>query len=188
MNRTSKITVTASLQPDCSPTDDIRYSWELAGVDKDSGMLNMMLPVGKTKAPHNLSLSRLYLRPPAGLWYIRCIARSFHSISRLTYDFGFIETVPIYPLQCEITPSEGKAILDKFTVKCIKGYIGKTPTGYIVTLRSTIGPVAIPKWRSPFTIRLPTQNYSVRVKVEAKYLSLPSLFSHVVAKVCFPFV
>ena len=92
-------------------------------------------------------------------------------------------------MKCSITPSQGRAILDKFTLKCTSAkYSNREATGYQVSLDSGSDAVVIPEWR-PFngTIRLPLGNpeedYKVRLKVEAKFLSLPSVFDDVVAEV-----
>lgn len=96
------------------------------------------------------------------------------------------------PLHCEITPSQGRAILDTFTLRCTGAEYQDNEDNkaidYTVTLDSSGGPVVIPNWRAPTdTIRLPVGNpvddYTVRLKVEASFLSFPSLYDYVVVKV-----
>ena len=92
-------------------------------------------------------------------------------------------------MHCSITPSQGRAILDKFTLKCTSPkYNNREATGYQVSLESRSEAVVFPEWRPlngtiRFPLGNPEQDYGIRLKVEAKFLSLPSVFDHVVAKV-----
>ena len=189
----SKFTLSASLQPGCNHREDVMYNWEVAFVDKQSGLFSMMHPYGEISGNANLSLIPGLIRP-AGLKYIRCLVRSKYRISAYKYDFGFIETMFMRPLQCEITPSQGRAILDDFTLRCNNAKYGADEaTGYKVTLDFSGKRVLFPNWRQPNgTLRLPVGNsaedYSVRLKVEATFLSFPSLFDEVVAKVGFKLI
>ena len=163
------------------------YSWEVTGVDKESGAFNIIYQYGKMRRHRNLVLVPRILQP-AGLQYIRCLARSTKSISAYKYDFGFIETVLMRPLHCFITPSEGRAILDKFTLRCTGGYRGIKATAYTVSLNSSSGPVVIPNWRAPdgiitLPVGNPVEGYSVTLIVEARFTSVPLLVDHAVAKV-----
>ena len=184
----SRFTVSASLQPECNTTKDVIYSWEVTGVDKESGVFNVIYQYGKMGMHRHLALVPGNLRP-AGLQYIRCLARSTKwRISAYKYDFGFIETVLMRPLHCFITPREGRAILDKFTLRCTGGYRGIKATAYTVSLNSSSGPVVIPKWRAPdgiitLPVGNPVEGYSIRLMVEARFTSVPLLVDHAVAKV-----
>ena len=213
-----KYTVAASLDQDCNITGMIEYSWEIAAVDRDSGVFNLIYQYGKTqrvkKKKKKLRLLKQYIQPP-GLQYIRCIARKA-GVYSFTYDFGFFELVQMKPLYCTITPRQGKPTSDKFTVRCTGGYNDKEVIGYYATLASTskhfgsitnhcsgkeletglekdteidpYKPLILSNWSSPTaTITLPAgdpkEDYSVRVKTEAKYSRMPSLFDDVVVKV-----
>ena len=216
-----QFTVAASLDPDCNITAKIAYSWEIAAVDRESGIFNLIYQFGNIrrgkKRTDKVRLWKQYIQPP-GLQYIRCIARNADEkgVYLFNYDFGFFELVRMEPLNCTVTPREGKPTLDKFTVRCIGGYKGIEPIGYSATLVSTnqsFGsitsycsrkepgtrldraaeidpnkPLVLSNWSTPNgTITLPAGNpkedYNVRVKMEAKYLSKPSLFDDVVVKV-----
>lgn len=216
-----KFTVAASLDQDCNINATMAYSWEIAAVDRDTGIFNLIYQYGKTrrgkKRKDKQRIWKQYIQPP-GLQYIRCIARnaSKEGVYSFTYDFGFFELVQMKPLNCTVTPRQGKPTLDKFTVRCIGGYKDKEVIDYSATLASTgkpFGsitnhcsgeepetglkkeaeidpnkPLALSNWSTPTaTITLPAGNpkedYNVRIKMEAKYLSLPSLFDDVVVKV-----
>lgn len=186
--RRSKYSLSASLQPGCNSTEDVLYFWEVASVDRNSGLLNQIYQIGKQREQRTLTFMLLILRPP-GLTYIRCLARHINRMSAYRFDFGFIETMYLHPLHCSITPRQGRAILEKFTLNCTSAKYGsREPTGYQVSLDSRSDAVVIPEWQ-PLngTIRLPLGNpeegYRVRLKVEAKFLSLPSVFDDVVVKV-----
>lgn len=197
------------------------YSWEIAAVDRESGIFNLMYQFGNTqrgkKGTDKLRLWKNVIKPP-GLQYIRCIARNADEtgVYSFTYDFGFFELVRMEPLNCKVTPRQGKPTLDKFTVRCKGGYKDMEAIGYSATLDSLnkpLGsitshcsgkepgtglektaeiepnkPLILSHWSTPNgTITLPAGNpeedYNVRVKIEAKYLSKPSLFDDVVVKV-----
>ena len=197
----------------------IEYSWETTAVDRDSGIFSQIYQFGKTqrgekKKDDEIKLWKQHIRPP-GLQYIRCIVRNKSDFS-FTYDFGFFELVQMEPLNCTITPRQGKPTSDKFTVRCTGGYKDKEVIAYSATLASTskhfgsitnncsgkeletgleketdidpYKPLVLSNWSTPTaTITLPAgdrrENYSVRVKIEAKYLRMPSLFDDVVVKV-----
>ena len=210
----------ARLDPDCNITGMMQYSWEIAEVDRESGIFNLIFQFGPIqkgkKTAAKLILWKQYINP--GLQYVRCITRNVDEtgVYSFTYDFGFIELVPMEPLNCTVTPRQGKPTLDKFTVRCIGGYKDKEVIGYSATLASTSNPfrsitnhcsgkepetglereaemdpnkpLVLSYWSTPTgTITLPAGNpkedYIVRVKIEAKYLTLPSLFDDVVVKV-----
>lgn len=215
-------TLAASLDHDCNITEMIEYSWEIAAVDRNLGIFNLIYQFGKTrrgekKKDDELRLWKQHIQPP-GLQYIRCIARNADKtgVYSFTYDFGFFELVLMEPLYCTVTPRQGKPTSDKFTVRCTGGYKDKKVIGYSATLASTskhfgsitnhcsgkeletgleketeidpYRPLVLSNWSTPTTtITLPAgdpkEDYSVRVKIEAKYLSMPSLFDDVVVKV-----
>ena len=186
--RRFKFSVSASLQTNCNATEDILYNWEVANVDKQSGVFIKIYQYGKMSSSRKLILYPSLFRP-SGLIYVRCLARSINRISAYKYSFGFLETLFMRPLNCVITPSEGRAILDKFSLRCTGAKYGDMEaTNYKITVDSSSELVVIPNWRpTSGTITLPVGNlleaYGVRLKVEANFLTFPSLFDHVVTKV-----
>lgn len=183
-----KFNVSASLETKCNATENIMYNWEVANVDKESGVFIKIYQYGKMSSNRKRFLIPSLFRPP-GLIYVRCLARSINRISAYKYNFWFFETLFMRPLHCVITPSEGKAILDEFPLRCTGGKYGDMEaTNYKITVDSSSGPLVIPNWRpTSGTIRLPVGNpvegYGVRLKVEANFLTFPSLFDHAVTKV-----
>lgn len=186
-------TVTAILDPDCNITKMILYSWEITFVDRETGMFNQIYQYGKFQRKKNeVHLWKKFIRRP-GLQYIRCIARIAEQpgVYLLTYDFGFFEIVPMEPLKCEVTSSQGMSTLDKFTLRCKGGYKDKQAIGYTVRmLDSSDAILVLSEWGFPNgTLTVPAvhgspmEDYNVRVEVEAKYLSMPSLIDDVVVKV-----
>lgn len=182
-------TVTAILNPDCNVTKLTTYTWEIASVDKESGMFNMIYRFGKVQRQKVMTLWLRWIRPP-GLQYIRCLARNADQtgVHVFTYDFGFFETVPMKPLRCVVKPSKGKAVLGKFNLNCRGGYEGREAIGYTVTVDSNIGSPVDSEWKSlNRTVALPFGNPKddnhVKVMVQAKFLSMPSLFDDVVVQV-----
>lgn len=185
----SEYTVEATLQHGCSPTNDVLYSWEYAYADRDSGMVNQIYEFRKPLQSRRHTFMPFIFRP-WGLQYIRCLARLKDSMSSYRYDFGFINTVILAPMRCEITPSQGRALLDKFILSCTNPtYNGVKPTSYQVTLDSSGDHVVIPDWDpiSGTAVRLPAGNpqddYNVSLKVEATFLSFPSVFENLEVKV-----
>ena len=164
------------------------FNWEVATVDKESGVFIKIYQYGQMSRNRKVLLFPSIIRP-SGLIYVRCLARSINRISAYKYSFGFFETLFMRPLHCEITPSEGKAILDEFLLRCTGAEYGDMKAAsYKVIVDSSSDPVVIPKWRpANDTIRLPVGNpvddYRVRLKVEANFFTFPSLFDHVVTKV-----
>ena len=187
-NRLKFFDVVASLDPECNP-QQVMYSWEGAKVDKELGMfVSPPYPLHKESTTRPELKLRPFLLQPYGLYYIRCLT-SYHRLSTSKYDYGFLETVFMRPFRCEITPIQGKAILERFTLNCSRGYDGKSPTSYSIKFNSSSGPVDVTNWRSPSdAIRLPAGNlvddYSVQLKVEANFPPLPPLHTHVAVKVC----
>jgi len=213
--------VTVRLDPDCNITSKIEYRLEIAAVDRELGIFNLIYQFGRArrgkKKSETLHLWKGHIRPP-GLQYVRCIARNADGKggNSFTYDFGFFELVLKEPFNCTVTPRQGKPTLDKFTVRCIGGYKNIKVIGYSATLASTSKPfgsitnhcsgkkldtglerqaeidpnkpLVLSNWStSTGTITLPAGNpkedYGVRVKIEAKYSSMPSLCHDVVVKV-----
>ena len=134
--------MTVTLDKDCNITAVIEYSLEIAAVDRESGIFGLIRQFGKTrrgkKKSEKLRLWKQHIQPP-GLQYIRCIARNAGE-NTFAYDFGFFELVRMEPLNCTVTPREGKPTLDKFTVRCIGGYTDIEVIGYSATLASTSKP------------------------------------------------
>lgn len=184
--------MTASLDPNCNITKTILYSWEIAFVDRETGMFNHIYQFGKTTKEDKIRLWKSFIRP-FGLQYIRCIARIAGpgGVYFLTYNFGFFELVEMKSFKCEVTSRQDMATLDKFTLNCKGGYTGKQAVGYTVRTRDSSDAILVlSEWRSPNgTVTLPPrignpmEDYEVQVHVEAKYLSMPPLFDDVVVKV-----
>ena len=183
------IILTSSLAPDCNISKMFVYSWEIASVDTDTGMFNQIFQFGNADRRTNKTTKgkfwKILINPP-GLQYVRCIARVDvqTGIRLLTYDFGFFKLVRKRPLDCKVSSRQGMASFIKFTLQCKNGYKGIQASGYTFTgLDSRSNILARSEWRSPNgTITLPVtdvspmENYSIRVQVEAKYFSIPSLF------------
>lgn len=188
-NKGNKLILTSSLAPDCNISKTLLYSWEIAFVDSDTGMFNLIFQFGKVdrgrKKTSKGKFWKSFIKPP-GLQYVRCIARTVDKtdIHMLTYDFGFFRLVRMGQLDCKVTSRQGMPSSVKFTLHCKNGYKGIQATDYTVTgLNSGSDILARSEWRYPKgTITLPIadgnpmENYSIRVQVEAKYFSIPSLF------------
>ena len=184
--------MTANLNPTCSATGTIRYTWEITNVDMETGLFNMIYQWGKHKLGINKFDIWTNFVPTEGLHYIRCIVRKDGNpgVYAFKYDFGFFELVRMKPLRCIVKPSQGKAALDKFQLRCSGSYKGVKAIGYTSTLDLSNEPLVLAVWRSPNgTITLPAGNpkedYNVRVKVEAMFPSLPSLFANILVKVSY---
>ena len=191
-NKMDKFNLTSSLAPDCNISKVLVYSWEIASVDTDTGMFNRIFQFGKADNGTKKATKEFwkgFINPP-GLQYVRCIARVVYptGIHLLTYDFGFFRLIRKRPLDCKVPSMQGMPSFIKFTLQCKNGYKGIQASGYTFTgLDSRSNILARSEWRSPNgTITLPVtdvspmENYSIRVKVEAKYFSIPSLFFELV--------
>lgn len=176
---------TAHINSECRQIKDLLYSWEVARVDKMLGMFEgayLSSPMSEQQNSFNVPLGQ------SGLHYVRCLVRRrSRGIHIITYDFGFIETVAVRPLQCNITPTKGTALLETFSLNCSGGYENVGAVAYTVKFNSSRGPLVINLRTPDDTIRLPAgdrlHDYTFRLNVEAHFSALQSLHSYVFAKV-----
>lgn len=182
-------TVVANLLKGCEATDKIIYNWEIAYVDKKSGVFISTFLLGSGTRNNELSLHEAGIRSP-GLKYIRCVIRSINNMGTYIYDFGFIEMISMLPLQCAINPSQGKAILDQFTLRCSGAMYNDTEANGCTVSLDVGGKHLIIERRQCIDfgkIRLPpgnpVENYTILLNIEADFLAFRSMFRQVSVKV-----
>lgn len=184
-NSKPRFLATAHINSECREIKDLLYSWEVARVDKMLGMFDgayLSSPVSEQQNSFSVPLGQ------SGLHYVRCLLRRrSRRIHIITYDFGFIETVAVRSLHCNITPTKGTALLETFSLNCSGGYENVDAVAYTVKFNSSRGPLVIDLRTPNDTIRLPAgdhlHDYTFRLNVEAHFSALQSLHSYVFAKV-----